>query len=347
MTLIPCRGYQRVCHTAYCVFSRTNPLTEADWHEQMTLRPKVSTRVGIGQKNQLENSEESIIDQNNDMRFPRLIRASVLLACLVAHRVTAQDYTLANLNSSLGINAVNGGFGPAGITSWTVDGVNQLKFQTFYYRIGTGQEFSLDNITSTPVVNASGGHVDITYANASFSLKLTYDLFGNPVGSQNSGLGYSVQILNNQASALDFHLFQYSDYDLGGTAGSDSVVLQKIAGRYKLAGQTDGAMWMTNQFSMTAVPTPTTLVQAGMFNGTLFSLTDSGQTVLSDTAAAGAGNTTYAVQWDLSINPSSSASLSGSFTMAVPEPCSVSMFIIALFGLAKASVGKKLMPQQQ
>lgn len=280
------------------------------------------------------------------MRFPRLIRASVLLACLASLRSVAQDYTLSNLNSSLGINAVNGGFGPAGITSWTVDGVNQLKFQTFYYRVGSGQEYSLDNITSTPVVSFSSSHIDITYANASFSLKLTYDLFGNPIASKNSGLGYSVQILNNQASTLDFHLFQYSDYDLGGNTGAQNVVLQKIGGKYKLAGQTAGAMWMTNQFSMTALPTAATLVEANLFNTTLLSLTDGSQTVLTDTAAAGPGNATYGVQWDMSINPSSSASLSGSFTMAVPEPSSISLLAITLLGLAKTAARRKLLQKQ-
>lgn len=278
----------------------------------------------------------------------KIFAIQVCLFALLTVKVNAQDYTLANLNSTLGINAVNGGFGPAGITSWTVDGVNQLKFQSFYYRIGSGQEYALDNISSTPFVSFTGGGVDITYSNSSISLLLSYDLFGNQVGSQNSGLGYSIQVLNKLGTSQDFHLYQYSDYDLGGGSALQSVVMGKITSgppllqKFKSAGQTVGAMWMTNVFSLTALPSPTPLAEAGLFNSTLLNLTDAAQTTLNNATNAGPGDVAYAIQWDIALAGNSSASLSGSFTMAVPEPSSLSVLVASILGLAGMSSRRRV-----
>jgi hypothetical protein len=267
---------------------------------------------------------------------------------MVAQNLLAADFTLVNNNSTLGINAVSGGSGPAGINSWVVDGVEQLKFQSFYYRIGTGPEYALDNITSTPFVSFTGGGIDITYSNSSLSLLLSYDLFGNQVGSQNSGLGYSVQVLNKLGTSLDFHLFQYSDYDLGGTSAGQNVVMEKITSgpvslrKFKSAGQTFGPMWMTNVFSLTALPSPTPLAEAGLYNSTLLSLTDGAQTTLNNATNAGPGDVAYAVQWDIALAGNSSASLSGSFTMAVPEPSSFSFLIASMLGLAGMSYRRRV-----
>jgi hypothetical protein len=251
---------------------------------------------------------------------------------MVAQNLLAADFTLVNNNSTLGINAVSGGSGPAGINSWVVDGVEQLKFQSFYYRIGTGPEYALDNITSTPFVSFTGGGIDITYSNSSLSLLLSYDLFGNQVGSQNSGLGYSV----------------HSDYDLGGTSAGQNVVMEKITSgpvslrKFKSAGQTFGPMWMTNVFSLTALPSPTPLAEAGLYNSTLLSLTDGAQTTLNNATNAGPGDVAYAVQWDIALAGNSSASLSGSFTMAVPEPSSFSFLIASMLGLAGMSYRRRV-----
>ncbi len=269
------------------------------------------------------------------VHFLRLTCAAVLPCLLATQTTKAQDHTITDNNSSIGLNVANGGFGPAGLTSWVVDGVDQLSRQSFFYRVGSGQEYTLDNITASPLVNLSGNNIEVTYANASFGVKLSYTLQGYAAGTGRSGATLGINLINYQASPLDFHLFQYSDFDLGGTTGSESVTFLKALGKFNRAAQTSGSLWMTNTFVGTAIPNPTPQVEANTFNATLLSLTDLSQTTLNSLSTnAGPGNVTYAIQYDLLLNAGESFALSEQFSMAVPEPTSAGLILIAAGCLA-------------
>lgn len=268
---------------------------------------------------------------------------AVVLPCFLAiQTIKAQDYTITDNNSSIGLNVANGGFGPAGLTSWVVDGVDQLTRQSFFYRVGSGQEYTLDNITASPLVSLSGNNIEVTYANASFGIKLSYTLQGYAAGTGRSGATMGVNLINYQASPLDFHLFQYSDFDLGGVTGSQSVSFLKALGKFNRAAQTAGSLWMTNTFVGTALPNPTPLVEANTFNATLVSLGDLNQTTFNSLSTnAGPGDVTYAIQYDLLLNAGESFALSETFSMAVPEPTSAGLIVIAAVGFALGRAYRK------
>jgi hypothetical protein len=277
------------------------------------------------------------------------IRHLLRLTCLVVLPMQlaiqpsqAQDFIVPNNNSFLGLNVTNGGSGPTGLSSWNVDGGNQLNRQSFFYRVGGGQEYSLDNITSTPVVTLLGNNIEVTYANASFAVKLSYTLGGYAFGTGRSGATLGVNVINYQASPLDFHLFQYSDFDLGGSGGSEAIAFLKALGKFNRAAQTDGSMWMTNTFVGTALPNPTPLVEAGLVNATLLSLTDLSQTSFGGlNTNAGPGNVTYAIQYDLLLNANESFALSEQFSLQVPEPTSAGLLIAAAVCLASGRFHRK------
>jgi hypothetical protein len=286
---------------------------------------------------------------NNQKESPTRVRRFSRLTCLIvlptlfaSQIAKAQDFVLTDNNSTIGLNLANGGFGPAGLTSWLVDGVNQLNRQSFFYRIGGGQEYTLDNITASPVVNFSGDNIEVTYANSSFGIKLSYTLNGAALGTGRSGATLGVNVINYQATTLDFHLFQYSDFDLGGTAGSESVNFLKALGKFNRAVQTTGSLGMTNTFLGTAISSPTPLVEANTFNSTLLSLTDLSQTAFNSLSTnAGPGNVTYAIQYDLLLDAGESFALSESFNMAVPEPTSATLIAIAGACLAFGGIRRK------
>src|SRR5580658_5909477 len=82
---------------------------------------------------------------------------SAAIAILFAASVIqgqAQSYTLSTPDTSIQINL--GGATP-GLSDWTVDGVNQLDYQWFYYSVGSSALNSIDTIapwTAPTVVNS-------------------------------------------------------------------------------------------------------------------------------------------------------------------------------------------------
>jgi hypothetical protein len=74
---------------------------------------------------------------------------NTLIAIMFAGTVVqseAQVYTLSAQDSSVQINLAGG------VSQWTIDGVNQLNQQWFYYSVGSGPVYSIDTIApwSTP-----------------------------------------------------------------------------------------------------------------------------------------------------------------------------------------------------
>ncbi len=200
----------------------------------------------------------------------------------------------------------------------------------------------MDNITASPGVSFSGDNIEVTYSNSSFGIKLSYTLSGSALGTGRSGATLGVNVINYQATALDFHLFQYSDFDLGGTTGSESVNFLKALGRFNRAVQTTGSLGMTHTFLATAIPSPIPLVEANTFNSTLLSLTDLSQTSFNSLSTnAGPGNVTYAIQYDLQLGAGESFALSDQFSIAVPEPTSAALIAIAGACLAFGGIRRK------
>ena len=264
----------------------------------------------------------------------KFIAVQASVAVLLSFNAAAQDITIANKNSSLGVNTNVGG----GIINWNVDGVDYLKNQWFYYRVGSGgPESPLQSIDSTPTVAitsfSSFARLNLTYANASYSVFTTLILTGNTAGSGRSQLDEVITVNNLSTSPIDFHFFQYSDFDLFGTAGGQNVqfLQNSINGAYYKAYQTDGTHRVTE--TITSTITPIGHFEAGLYSGTLSSLTDGASTTLNDVTSAGVGDVTFAYQWDVTLAPGASFQLSKLIEIA-PEPSSMSIFGIAALSMA-------------
>lgn len=261
------------------------------------------------------------------------IRASVLV--LLSFSASAQDITFANKNSSLGVNTNVGG----GVVNWNVDGVDYLKNQWFYYRVEGGPESPIQAIDSTPTIVMSSPFVPsfrsltLTYANSSVSIETSFKLIGNGAGSGLSKLGEDILFRNLSSTTNNYHFFQYSDFDLFGASGGQSVqFFQNSAnGQYYKASQTDGIRTVTETINSTIVPIGH--YEANLFNATLSSLTDGASTTLSDVGSAGIGDVTFAYQWDVTLAPGGVFQLSKLFEIA-PEPSALSLLAVATLSMS-------------
>ncbi len=275
------------------------------------------------------------------MRFPCLYRLLILLGSLGSFQSQGADYTLSQTvlgqYSSVDINTVAG----AGVSNWQVAGVNQLNYQWFYYRVGAfGPEAPIQAIDNTPttVYNAAARTLDLTYDNGSFSVRTLFKL----TSGNTPNLSETITVHNHSGGSLDFHFFQYSDFDLFGQSGGQSVQFStnSVTGQYYKALQTDGLRTVEEKVN-SATP-PISHFEAQLGNATLASLTDGGPTTLSDSVSAGFGNVTFAYQWDVTLANNESFQLSKLLTI-VPEPTTFSLIILAVAG-ARIMRGSKNKP---
>lgn len=137
--------------------------------------------------------------------------------------------TLSDLNSTVQIDPHSAD----GMYEWKVDGVNHLKEQWFWYRIGDDVDFdyetsidALDTLFS-PVVETllSGRDLRLTYRADLFDLEISYTLTGGTAGSGMSDIAESIRVINTSDDVLPFRFFQYSDFDLNETPDDDTVKL--------------------------------------------------------------------------------------------------------------------------
>lgn len=225
--------------------------------------------------------------------------------------------------------------------SWEVDGVNQLNQQAFWYRIGNAAEQSLDTLpiavelaTDTNAdVNGFVDNLFVRYTGAGFRIEVGYRLDGGSAGSRASHMTEQISITNTNGGgpALDFHFFQYSDFNLAGTAGNDGALFTNA----NAVRQFDGITSMTETV-VTPVPDHR---EINFFPATRNKLNDGLPTTLNDAPPfglpLGPGDMTWAYQWDFSIAPGSTVQISkGKQLTGIPEPSSVLLAGLAACGLA-------------
>ena len=279
------------------------------------------------------------------LRNPPTSRArfyqNTLIAILFAGTVVqsgAQVYTLSAQNSSVQINLAGG------VSQWTIDGVNQLNQQWFYYSVGSGPVYSIDTIApwSTPTIShGSAPSLTETYANSTISVKTIFTLQSQPSGSGKATLGDAITVNNTSATAQTYHFFQYSDFDLGGVSGDQYVQFNSNgAGTAYQVVQT-GLAGATLTGTVTALSGGTSVSpeeQAGIYDGTMFGLVNGNPApLLNNTLTAGPGNVVYAYEWDVTLaasgNPGSSLTIS-EIQAVVPEPSTAALIGSGMLVLA-------------
>jgi hypothetical protein len=253
----------------------------------------------------------------------RLLSPLLVVAGLALNS-QAQIVTLSHLNSSAQVNTASS----AGMFNWTVDGQNQLAQQWFWYRVGTnGPEAAINTISAPSISTPDARTLNSSYLNGSYGVSVNYFLTGFSPGSGQSHLSESISITNATASSLDFHFFQYSDFDLGGTTGGDTIQLGKNnAGLFNEADQSKGPIF----FSETGVTPGANHGEAALFNSTLVKLNNGVADTLNDNAGPLTGDATWALEWDFTIDPFSSVGISKQKVLTIPEPSGVVLISLGI-----------------
>lgn len=255
------------------------------------------------------------------------ITASILLGAGVALTQTASAVIvpLSHGGSTVTVDVDSA----AGMNSWFVDNApsqNHLNNQWFYYRIGNGLAMPINTISAAVVNNPDSQTLEAVYANAQFSLTVSYVLTGGGTGTGNADIREAINVLNTSGAPLNFHLFQYSDFNLLGTPGGDSVV---IGNAFDSVIQWDGATGIAE----TAAQPPANRAEAALAFTTLNNLNTIPGYDLNNNIGPLSGDVTWSFQWDSVIGSGLSLDVFKDKQMAitpVPEPTAISMLAVAL-----------------
>jgi hypothetical protein len=265
------------------------------------------------------------------------LAATLALAALAPLAAEAAPVTLEDANSSLVIDTTS----PfAGAFDWRVDGLNQLKRQWFWYRVGAGgPEASIDTLLQGPngATDTNFDGFDDTYfvryfdVVNDFTLDVRYSLTGGLAGSNSGSVATDILVTNTGNSALFFNLFAYSDFDVDGTILNDTLQFMNA----NAVRQKDGQSVLESAY------TPPASHYEGNYSGfTLASLLDGGPTTLNDLPAIGdppfgPSDLTWSLQWIRKIDPGQSMPINIGTTLSVPEPSSLALLLggVMSFGL--------------
>jgi len=237
--------------------------------------------------------------------------------------------TLIDGNSQVDINSGS----PSGMYNWQVDGTDHMYQQWFWYRVGgAGPEASIDTLytAGTDVITDTDGDGNMDHwfnwftSAGQFRISVDMGLTGGTAGSGLSDVHEEIMIENLSGSALDFHFFQYSDYDLIGTIGHDTVwSLNPNAWK-----QTDAGGPTFSENIITPVPSR---LEANVYPNTLSSLTDGGPTTLDNFGGPlGPTDATFAYQWDFTLGADGSFLISKDKSLQIPVPGAVLLGAVGL-----------------
>jgi hypothetical protein len=216
-----------------------------------------------------------------------------------------------------------------GILFWTVDDVNQLFQNWFWYRIGSeGRENSINtlNLIGLDQSQPADNQLSVTYAGTDFEIALNFTLDGGAQGSGISSLFENITIKNTGSNQLDFHFFNYTDFDLTENGEQDTT---KIGSG--IATQLDNFTLATEVIDPAA-----SYYQVSPFSNILDALEDDVTTTLANFSGPLTGDNAYAFQWDFALQPEQSFSINNYKSIAlvksVPEP-TMTLGLIAFSGL--------------
>lgn len=244
---------------------------------------------------------------------------------------SAAQYTLTDKNATFTTDIET----QAGTFNWIVEGTDHLYQQWWWYRVGSNnQEYSVDTLNLADYGTSHIGPGDptqmnylwATYQGAGFQIDLSWNLKGGGIGSYWSDISEVAAIKNTGSTTLDFHLFEYNDFDLSGTSTDD---VAHYVGPGNVHQQ--DCHWMVDE------STPgTSHWEIDTFANTRNRLNDALPTTLSDASAVvGPADVTWAFQWDFSIAPGATKGISKNKILnAVPEATTVMLGFMGLTSVA-------------
>ncbi len=217
----------------------------------------------------------------------KIMGSVAILAAIMSVNVASADITLTSGNSSTTIQTSSS----AGQSSWTIDGVNQVFQQWFWFRTSpTGGQAAINTLSAPQNEFASGNVGGVTYSAGGLTISVTFILTGGSNGSGTADVAEIISI-HNAAGLSGFSFFQYVDFDLGGTAGDDSVSFTNA--NTVVQSDASGA-WVAET---AAVPTPNRH-EAGLFPSLRNNIDSASTYNLNGNNSAGPGDVAWAFQWD-------------------------------------------------
>jgi len=246
---------------------------------------------------------------------------------MVLSAVAAQaqgPFILTDVNSTAVIDT------STNMTSWTVDGANQLYEQDWWIRVGDNRPLRVgDWATTVDWVQPTNSILVGTFSNGGVSVVATYMLGGGVWGSRTADIG---ELLNVTTGGQAVTVYEYVDFDLG-ISDNDDYAVHANASTIR---QWD-ADWVLQE---SVVPTPPTAWEIGPYATILNKLQGPGPYGLSNnTSPFGPGDVTYAWQWDTGGATSFLISKNKHLSSVIPEPMS---FLLGALGLGTVASFRRL-----
>jgi hypothetical protein len=223
----------------------------------------------------------------------------------------------------------------SGVHNFYIDGVDHLFAHWFYYRVGNvGPESPVSNLFQTNIANTANV-LSVEYsdslASPTFRVTLTFTLNGGGPGSGAGDLIEDITIQNLTNLPLDFHFFQYADFDLNNTT-TDSVVAA-VGSPVNTVTQTEGSQAIQELVTNSNVA-PISHHQVDFYDNIVAMLSDGDADDLNDNSGPlGPGDLIWALQWDFTLDAMDRFEISKDIRLqAIPEPS-----MLPLFGLAVAA----------
>jgi hypothetical protein len=211
-----------------------------------------------------------------------------------------------------------------GIHNWTVDLYNQMTQSAYWYRIGGAGVASPVSSLSVDHIDKSDTDATVFYTGTNFDLQIGYSL-----GPGGADLSQSIMITNKTNSAMTFHLFEYVNFDLNGTALGETATHVTSSFTNQTEGTTEG------QLNGVSIPAHWEIGDAS----TLLNKLNTGSfTNLADATSSYTGDAAFALQWDRYIAAYGASPIGQDLLVqgaAVPEPSSA-MALIGALGLIPA-----------
>jgi len=263
------------------------------------------------------------------MKTRYLITAAALAATASLANAGEQQggLTIADFNSEAT-------FSDADQISWTVDGVENLFTQSFFYRTaGMNDEANISSLdlqgTSLSDTNPFSDDRDDTivqlWSDGVIEVETTFGLAGGTQGSRRAGLAEQIDITNTGTSAITLSFFQYVDFDLGDSTTDSGEITD---GNTATQWDEDGTVFLSETV---ATPAPDSFQMsnfpmiADLFGNGVVDNLDGTSDSLSE------ADVTWAFQWDITLGAGQTFLISKNKTIA---PAPGSMALLALGGFA-------------
>jgi len=246
---------------------------------------------------------------------------ALALAGIVANasmRAEATDIVLTDGTAEVRIDTAS----QIGTYKWSLNGLDHLAQQWFWYRTSTGAEASVDTIDLTPSITLTGSNeADVVYTNGVLEVRIGYTLLG---GGNTSSLTEDFKITNVSGVTYTLNFFQYADFDLKSLSGPDQDDTVEFIAPFKVT-QKDGSGVVLGE-AVTTNPGSTLHHEADLKgigpigSDTLDRLNDFIASTLSDADGPLTGNATWAFQWTQSLDPGESMVFSKDKSLQIPAP---------------------------